>query len=305
MMTAYLTAITLALSAFPGTQPGQEQSLESAKRILFLGDSITYDGRYVAYFEAWLAAQYPARHYEVINAGLPSETVSGLSETGHASGEFPRPALHERLRRVLEAVKPDLILACYGMNCGIYQPFDVDRFARYQAGIAELRAEAVKAHASIIFITPPAFDHAHGQNAAPDYNDAVLGAYARWLLEKREEGWTVIDLHGPMTQIIAATRKQDPHFTFQPDGIHPNDAGHWFIARQLIGFFGGEADAEADTPEAMLKTKSVPPKVLSQTQARMGMLRDAWLSHTGHQRPGLPKGLPLEEARQKAAALGQ
>jgi hypothetical protein len=47
------------------------------------------------------AAQTPT----VIDAGPPSETVSGLSEEGHAGGQFPRPDLVERLTRVLAVTK--------------------------------------------------------------------------------------------------------------------------------------------------------------------------------------------------------
>src|SRR4028119_637531 len=69
------------------------------KRILFLGNSITWAGNYVNDIEAYLRVQYPKRQLEFINVGLSSETVSGLSEQGHADGSFPRPDLHERLAR--------------------------------------------------------------------------------------------------------------------------------------------------------------------------------------------------------------
>ena len=106
-----------------------EDFLPGVKRVLFLGDSITYAGHYTELFDAFLFTQFPDRHIEVIDCGLPSETVSGLSEAGHAGGKFPRPDVHERLDRVLALVKPDLVFACYGMNCGIYLPLDEKRFA--------------------------------------------------------------------------------------------------------------------------------------------------------------------------------
>ena len=89
----------------------------------------------VSYIDAYLTLQYPDRDFEIINVGLPSETVSGLSESGHADGKFPRPDLHERLKRILERTKPDLIFSCYGMNDGIYLPFDEERFQKYKEGI--------------------------------------------------------------------------------------------------------------------------------------------------------------------------
>src|SRR6202012_3938160 len=50
------------------------------KRILFLGNSITWQANYVNDVIAYLTVHYPNRHFDYINVGLPSETVSGLSE---------------------------------------------------------------------------------------------------------------------------------------------------------------------------------------------------------------------------------
>jgi hypothetical protein len=85
-----------------------EKLLEGKKTILILGDSITQAGDYVMNFDAWLVKKCPARRFVVINAGVGSETVSGLSEENHAGGRFPRPDLHERLDRVLAKTKPEL-----------------------------------------------------------------------------------------------------------------------------------------------------------------------------------------------------
>ena len=90
---------------------GADELLPAARRVLFLGDSITHSGQYVEVIEAYFATRFPERTIEFLNLGLPSETVSGLSEEGHAGGSFPRPDLHERLARVLEKTKPDTVLA--------------------------------------------------------------------------------------------------------------------------------------------------------------------------------------------------
>ena len=94
----------------------------------------------------------------MLNLGLPSETLSGLCEPGHAGGKFPRPDLHERLDRILEQAKPDLVVACYGMNDGIYYPPSAERLEKYQEGIRFLRARAAGAHAGVLHLTPPVFD---------------------------------------------------------------------------------------------------------------------------------------------------
>jgi lysophospholipase L1-like esterase len=268
---------------------------------VFLGDSITFGGHYVTFFDAWLLTQGLGELPTVINAGLPSETVSGLSEDGHAGGRFPRPDLAERLDRVLSLAKPDLVLACYGINCGIYQPLDDQRFHRYQDGIRHLKREVEAAGATLVLITPPFYDDRRAKKSF-SYN-AVLDRYADWLLGQRSEGWLVADLHGPMAAEVARRRETAPDFTFQPDAVHPNSEGHWFMARQLIRWFGDEEAARADSPEKMLAARRVPPQVIELARKRMTVLRDAYVSAAGHKRPGVRPGLPLPEAQQKAREL--
>ncbi len=263
------------------------------QRIVFLGDSITYDGRYVADFESWLIARYPDRAFEIVNVGLPSETVSGLTEEGHADGKFDRPCLLDRLAGVLEKTKPDLIFACYGMNCGIYKPFDKGRFARYRKGIASLHKAAVKSGARIVHVTPPMYDAMHAGGHAAEYND-VLGRYSEWLLSKRASKWEVIDIHGPTTAEAERRRASDAAFTFAPDGVHPDDAGHWFMAQRFIAYCGDTHAASAGSAREMLGGNAA---VLPLVGERMAVMRNAWLTFTGHNHPAVPQGLPMDEAR--------
>lgn len=278
--------------------------LTDSKRILFLGDSITASGQYIASVDAWLAMNHPKQvgFPKLINCGLPSETVSGLSEEGHAGGQFPRPDLAERLDRVLKEVKPDLVIACYGINCGIYQAFDETRFSKYQQGMKRLKEAVEKAGAKFVVMTPPFYDDQRSPKNGFSYNE-VLDRYSAWLLEQQANAWTVIDLHGPMTKAVAEKRKTDPQFTMQPDGVHPNEAGHWFIAQQVIAWAGDDSSAKADSPRAMIAARGAAADLLPLVQQRMSILRDAYVGAAGHKRPGVAKGLPVAEANEKAVDL--
>lgn len=68
-----------------------ENHLPESKRIIFLGDSITHAGGYISAIDTAIYLQHPENHLELINLGLPSETVSGLTEPGHAGGAFLVP----------------------------------------------------------------------------------------------------------------------------------------------------------------------------------------------------------------------
>ncbi len=282
-------------------EPSRRDLLNQSRRIVFLGDSITAAGRYVACFDAWLLTQKLEHNPLVICAGLPSETVSGLSEDGHAGGKFPRPDLAERLDRVLALTKPDLVVACYGINCGIYEPFDKGRFEKYQQGMTSLKSRVEKAGAKFIVVTPPFYDDQRAPKAF-SYNE-VLDKYSEWLIARRADGWLVADLHAPMTREVHQRRAADPKFTFQPDGVHPNDEGHWYVAQQLIRFFGDESVTTAATPQAMLAARKLPEAIFPLVQQRVHVLRDAYVSAAGHKRPGVAAGLPVPEAEAKAKEL--
>jgi len=97
----------------------QDVDAVAGKRVVYLGDSITQSGEYVTLVTYYLEKLHPKKDFDVIGLGLESETLSGLSEDGHAYGKFPRPCLFERLGRLLEKANPDLVFACYGINDGI------------------------------------------------------------------------------------------------------------------------------------------------------------------------------------------
>lgn len=285
-----------------------QDALPGVNRIVFLGDSITYDGKYVADVETELLLRLGSRRFEILDLGLPSETVSGLSESGHAGGKFPRPDLHERLDRVLEKTTPDLVFACYGMNDGIYEPFNDGRFERFKDGIRRLHEKVTAKGIKIIHLTPPVFDTVPiAQKAAPAdkvdadhpyerYDDDVLTAYSNWLLERRKDGWTVIDVHGPMKRLLAERRKADPAFTFSRDGIHPGPEGHLVMAEAILrGLPTAIVLSDAQSP----RFQKLYPLVAERTR----LMEDQWLHVTGHRRPGMATTMPIDKFQATAYDL--
>ncbi|MCP4173603.1 MAG: hypothetical protein GY758_22850 [Fuerstiella sp.] len=286
------------------TAAAEETFPLKAKRILFLGDSITNSGYYVADIESQLRIQGVAPMPEIVNIGLPSETCSGLSEPDHP---FPRPDVHERLDRALAKVKPDVVVACYGMNDGIYYPFSQDHFQAYQTGINKLIDKVHAAGAKLVLVTPPPFDPTPLKNKEgkllpvgsekfawfaiyEDYDD-VLRRYGAWIMKQADRVDMVIDVHTPLNEFLAEQRKQDPDFHVASDGVHMNEAGHHIMAAAILKAWGVESWEE---PTVNLQ------QLMKQKEK---LLHDAWLSHVGHKRPGVRGGLPLQEARAKGKEL--
>jgi lysophospholipase L1-like esterase len=278
----------------------QAPYVKDGQRILFLGDSITQDGRYVEDIEAFLIVDYPKLHVDIIKLGLSSETTQGLTEPDHPS---PRPNIHDRLDSALEKAKPDIVVACYGMNDGIYHPFSEERFQAYQDGVRKLIARVRAAGATVVLVTPPPFDAVSarakvvsagapqfGYNTPYDkYDSEVLERYGEWLLTLRGEDLMVIDVHRPMVEEVKTQREKKPDFTLAEDGVHPDAEGHWIMARTVLQAWG-VPDPQAPRPD-----------VLEIIHQKWQVLGPAWLARVGHK--GNPKPVDFEAASAAAAEL--
>ena len=227
------------------------------RMIFFLGDSITKAGGYVRIIKEALVKQNPTNPPQIHNFGHMSETVSGLSEAYHPGR---RPCVHSWLGKVLEE-KPDWVIACYGINDGIYHPFNEKRFAAYQAGIESLIKKVRGAGARLVLLTPPPFASAgpplpagldaagqeaflakanaeadleakkdpkkFGYRTAYPYYDQVMARYCKWLLTlDGRDGVSVVDIRTPMLARIKETHGGD--------AIHPNGTGHAIMAQTFL-----------------------------------------------------------------------
>lgn len=260
------------------------------QKIVVLGDSITQGGGYVSFMDYYLQKLRPQARFEVYPLGLSSETVSGLSEPGHAGGKFARPCLSERLPRVLDKMRPDVVFACYGMNDGIYQPLEEKRFQAFKDGINHLLDACQKAGVKrIILVTPPIYD-ATTKVGELNY-DSVLTAYAAWEKTLRRPGLEVVDLHTAMR-----TAREKRTEVFSKDRIHPGDEGHLFMARTILAGVGLE------TPEeALAKVKADP--LFTQVDLLRRHRAVHWMNFVGYTREKVVKPTPLGDAEAQAAKI--
>ena len=310
-----LMFLPILLFALPNKLEGE--ALHGIKRVLFLGDSITYSGQYVEYIELIFRTKFPKRKIEFLNVGLPSETCCGLSEPNHAGGAFPRPNVQDRIVRALELTKPDLVVACYGMNDGIYYPFSEERFEKFKQGVRLIKSRVEKAHAELLLMTPPVFDpvpiassvypigkEAYGSDHPFDNYDDALAKYSKWLMSQKRSGWNVIDIHTPMKNYLNAERARNPEFKFANDGVHINDEGHWMIAERILATWKFPAPTQTFR-ELRNRAKQEPEiaKLIEVVHHRQTLLKDAWLTEIGHKRPGMTRGLPIAEALLEAEEL--
>lgn len=195
----------------------------------------------------------------LINRGKPSETVSGLSEAYHPG---PRPNLFTRLDEELKNARPNCVVALYGINDGIYHPFDEKSFSAYKEGVQTLiqKVHSVGSHIILFTATPyadpgPAFQpgidpatrdqlllkanaqaveetaanpNKFGYRSTYPYYDHVMKIYADWLLslnDPKKDVW-VIDMRGAVLPKLKEC--------YGSDHIHPNANGHHLMAETFL-----------------------------------------------------------------------
>lgn len=284
MLTRALIPILAAILTRAACAGNDGVSLLSEGRVMVLGDSITQNGTYVSFLEYLLQKYNPGRTFDIVSVGLASETASGLSEAGHAGGAFPRPCIHERLQRALDAVKPAVVVACYGMNDGIYQLPDEARMKAFRDGVTQLAERCRAAGAKVVLVTPPVYDArgAAAGSASARYDAEVLGKFAEWEMQSPPAGVVAVsDMHTAMAAALAERQKANAGFHFAGDGVHPNELGHLIMALSILK--GLKIDVPPGTPEALLPAIKADP--LSALVARHRTARsEGWLAYIGYTR---------------------
>ena len=316
-------AILLASPALGQDKPADAAGhpFKPGQRVVFLGDSITHDGRYVAFFQTYFWAKYPELNLEVINLGLSAETVNGQSEP--TSGGT-RPYIMERLGRALEAGKPDWVFVCYGMNDGLYRPPSLEIMGSYTAGLKRLIRRAGKARAKVILLTPPPFDAetkrmrnrklvAAGQpvytyGTPYEHYDDVLEGFAAFVrgLGGYQNVERVIDLHAPCERYVHDARAKAGTY-LHGDGVHPPTDGHLRMALAILDGLGEDAAAAETLLTRLTGVALYPPAPGKGPQPKQTPLFGAVLRRHGaisgayraYSR-GSKRGKPLDEVVEAA-----
>lgn len=305
--------VLVALVCFAAVVHADEPapSLLAGKRVLWLGDSITQDGKFVSFVEYYLEKQFPEQNFDFISLGLASETVSGLSEKAHP---FLRPCVFDRLQRALDLTKPATVIACYGMNDGIYHPQSAERMKAFQEGIRRLSGAVQGSGAQLILLTPPPFDPlpvvARLRPAdAPDFSyrapytnyDDVLGDYAKWEMSLPvDEVKVAVDLHSALSKYIAAQREKSPRFGFAKDSIHPSPAGHLLMALTFLNAVGVKIEV-ADLAAEVARLNADPwfQLIRQRRERRAG----GWLDYVGYTRDRTVKRDSVDQTEKIIAAM--
>ncbi|MGB3150494.1 MAG: GDSL-type esterase/lipase family protein [Maribacter sp.] len=206
--------------------------------IACLGDSITAtkDG-YVQMLQDYVDNNHSQLNLKFLNWGKSSETITGFAEKNHLG---KRPYLFERLDDLLASAPVDIILFCYGTNCGIYGKPSPELFDSYTIGIYSFLEKIKQKGTNAILLTPPPLvlettlipanlkQTEYGYtNPYPNYENEVLMKFCGIIGDVNHSNVLgIVDIHTPLLNHREKCYADDP--------IHPNKNGHQLITNTII-----------------------------------------------------------------------
>lgn len=205
-----------------------------------MGDSITAtkDG-YVQMLQDYVDLNHPGLELTFLNWGKSSETITGLAEKEHPG---PRPYLFNRLDNLLLTKPVDIILFCYGVNCGIYGKQSQTLFDSYTIGLYSFLEKIKQKGLKTILLTPTPLvlevlndtetlssdeDNYGYQNPYPKYQEEVLQRFREIVLNSSHD--TILGKIDIQTPLLRYKNK-----CYSDDPIHPNKNGHQLITNTII-----------------------------------------------------------------------
>lgn len=222
-----------ATASPPTPAPFPAAGLREGDLVAICGDSITEQGIYSVFMEAYLLACQPAPKLRVLQSGLGGETAAGFLE---------------RMDRDVLAHRPVAVTTCYGMNDGGYGPYAEAVGRAYGDATREMVRRFRRGGVRLVVVGSPGcvdsgtFGRAPGHAALYNATLARLGEAARAVAGT--EGAAFADLHGPMVAVMAAAKARwgRGYHLAGADGVHPAANGHLVMAWALLKALGCDGD---------------------------------------------------------------
>ena len=222
---------------FTGVLFAQQTELPKFKSgdvICFIGNSITHDGRYYAFTQAFNATRFPNEKPEYVNCGIAGDVADGMLK---------------RMDEDILSHKPTYAFLMTGMNdiqSSLYSKGEADAetllnrqkaLDNYFLKTEKLASFLIENKAQPIFIAPTIYDQTATIETQNNYgaNDALglCAAHIKKMAIKYNA--PLVDFYSLLKAINQREQQKDPNFTIVgKDRVHPQDVGHFVMAYQLI-----------------------------------------------------------------------
>lgn len=212
-------------------------------RVMFIGDSITCNGTFIAHIQEYYMTRFPADRVKLYNAGVSGGNVWD-SALRYLEADL---ALFEPTHAVLMIGMNDIWRGHY-MAKEHYTDIKTEHNRHYFEGVSLLSEKLYEHGIPLIFCTPTPFDDEMACEVPAGKNLAMaLTGYGHFCVGLAEKyGAPVVDFNSALTLANRRLQEKDPaRSLIGPDRVHPTPEGHAFMATVFL-----RAQGFTDLPEA-------------------------------------------------------
>lgn len=214
-------------------------------RVCFLGDSITAHNKHVARIADYYEKNFPDSGIRFFNCGVSGGTLESLLTYFDDD---------TRRRRPTHAV---IMLAVNDSGCWYLDelPRGAERtaalrarFEAYQNNLEAITRRLTGMGVAITLCTPvPYAEYEPNEGKGLPGCYALVAAYAEYVREfARAKNYPLCDIHRYITE------EMQNHVLFGPDRTHPNDLGHYCMAKCFLAFQGLTIGGFEPLPERIM-----------------------------------------------------
>ncbi|MEW6251561.1 MAG: family 16 glycoside hydrolase, partial [Planctomycetota bacterium] len=213
--------------------------LQHGDRVAIVGDSITEQKWYSRFMEDYLVACLPELELRVAQFGWSGERAPGFAA---------------RMANDLLPWRPTVVTTCYGMNDGLYRPYELGIGTTYADGMRQIvapllerkggEAGAAARPVRVVVGAPGAvdtFSFRRPDRVAPEaYNDnlAHLRDIARELAREFGQPFANVHDHMVLAMLRAKPALGQEYHVCGGDGFHPAPNGHLVMAYAFLKALG-------------------------------------------------------------------
>lgn len=218
-------------------------------RVCFLGDSITYNNGYVSHISAFYHKYFKDRNVNFYNCGI----AGGRVET-----------LLANFNDDIMVHNPTHAVVMIGVNNSgsslLFEPRSRERYEKllnlfeiYKKNLSALCSKLKENNVEIILCTQTPYDeYMQSEVKRPPAGFALMMGYAEYV-----RGYAQINGFGLCDYQRYIIEKNQEEDLFNPDGIHPNDLGQYYMAKCFLEYQGLELGEMEEFPEYMSRWREL------------------------------------------------
>jgi lysophospholipase L1-like esterase len=234
-------AIVAAAALAHAQETKDKLQLRDGDRIVLVGSTLIEREQVAGYVETMLVTRFPNLNLTFRNLGYSGDTVSGEARglcTGWSTFESPEQGFN-RLRKLVQEIRPTVLIVSYGMNESFSGPAKLADFVSgYNQMLDKLIAAAKTGDSpnagvrQIVLLSPNYHEDLGRPLPDPSEHNANLKQYSRAISD-------VAAKHGAMfIDLYAITEEAAKSGPLTSSGIHLNSYGYWRTALALEKAWG-------------------------------------------------------------------